>query len=75
MRQLISVAPWLPYCLSGTANLLVLAQDNTLGMQADTPWGLEEEQALRIYRAMVGLQTMDVVFYDSQRQASALNSV
>jgi len=24
-----------------------------------------------MYRAMVGLQTMDVVFYDSQRQAKA----
>ncbi|KAK9845980.1 hypothetical protein WJX81_007528 [Elliptochloris bilobata] len=36
--------------------------------EADTPWGLDEEQAVRIYRAMVGLQTMDGVFYDSQRQ-------
>ena len=41
-------------------------------VQADVPWGLDEEQALRIYRAMVGLQTMDVIFYDSQRQARAL---
>ncbi len=39
------------------------------GLQADTPWPLDEEQAVKMYRAMVGLQTMDVVFYDSQRQA------
>jgi len=41
------------------------------GLQADTPWPLDKEQAVKMYRAMVGLQTMDVVFYDSQRQAKA----
>lgn len=41
-------------------------------VQADVPWALDEEHAVRIYRAMVGLQTMDVIFYDSQRQARTL---
>ena len=41
-------------------------------VQADVPWPLDEEHALRIYHAMVGLQTMDVIFYDSQRQARSL---
>jgi 2-oxoisovalerate dehydrogenase E1 component alpha subunit len=35
---------------------------------ADVPHGLDEELATRMYRSMVGVQTMDTIFYESQRQ-------
>ena len=33
--------------------------------------GLSEELALRMYTSMVKLQTMDVIFYEAQRQVHA----
>jgi hypothetical protein len=38
---------------------------------AEVPHELEEELALRMHTAMVRLQTMDVIFYEAQRQVSA----
>eukprot|EP00884_Botryococcus_braunii_P022154 jgi/Botrbrau1/8622/Bobra.0196s0018.2 len=35
---------------------------------ADVPHELHEDLAIRMYKAMVGVQTMDTIFYESQRQ-------
>lgn len=37
-------------------------------MEAEVPYDIDEELALKMYETMVKLQTMDVVFYEAQRQ-------
>lgn len=41
--------------------------------EAEVPHEMTEPLALRIYTIMVQLQTMDVVFYDAQRQVLSLS--
>lgn len=38
--------------------------------RADVPHHLPQDLALKMYKAMVGVQTMDTIFYESQRQVS-----
>jgi hypothetical protein len=40
--------------------------------EADVPHNLREDLAIRMYKAMVGVQTMDTIFYESQRQVRQL---
>ena len=42
---------------------------------AEVPHELGQELALRMHAAMVRLQTMDVIFYEAQRQVSSLPAV
>ncbi len=40
---------------------------------AEVPHDIDEELALKMYETMVKLQTMDVIFYEAQRQVLLLS--
>jgi hypothetical protein len=40
-------------------------------VEAEVPHDIDEELALKMYETMVKLQTMDVIFYEAQRQVRA----